>query len=139
MPPVPTKPQPSRPERIAVNLKDLDRVNPSLRAQLLKGRLDLTRAVSPGDDVKDAAVAFSCDLLTAACVVDTLRSHDRDVGDPPTRACVQRAPGLGWTKLPGELQLTKVVAGQVILNPTAFPPMVRARDLAVPRVKSVKM
>ncbi len=52
------------------------------------------------DRVDETAMAFSCSLLSAACICDTIRSHDREAGDYPTRVYIQRNPPDGpWTKL----------------------------------------
>lgn len=112
-----------RPERLAVNLPDLDRVEPIIRGILLKGRLDLSDVVKVGgDNFDEMGVLFTCPLLQAACICDTLRNHDRRAGDYPTRIYLQRGPGRAWEKLAGRIVLTDVVDEKVRLNPEIFSP-----------------
>lgn len=110
-----------RNERLAVSLTDLDRVPMELRGPMLAGKLDLTQAVRVGTDrVEDVpAVAFTCDLLTAATVCDLLRSNDRKRGDPPTGLyiCKDRS----WTRITNSAVLTVLASGRVALNPAVFP------------------
>ncbi len=77
-------------ERLALNLFDCDRIEPIVRQMMLGGKLVLEPIrVDPqrGDEV---GVEFSCDLLTAAALCDVIRSHDRELGDRPTRVYVFR-------------------------------------------------
>lgn len=105
-------------ERLAVNLADLDRVDPTIRGILLGGKLDATRAVvTDKGRMDEIAVAFTCDLLTAACCCDTLRTHDRKVGDYPTRVYVFRR---AWTKIVSSALLTLIEGDKVVLNPALF-------------------
>lgn len=112
--------------RLAVNLYDLDRVEPLVRQMLLGGKMDLSNAVvTDRDRIDEAAVVFACDLLTAACVCDTLRSHDRVVKDYPTRVYVRRSTA--WAKVPGHLHLAVVVKDRCVLNPEVFGAAATAR------------
>ena len=128
-------PQDDRREKLAVSLVDLDRVAPALRAGLLGGKLDLSRAIRVGQDRTEdvPAVVFSCDLLTAATVCDILRSHDRQHGDPPTGLyiCKDRA----WVRVTNDTVLTVVVGGKTRLNPAVFPAALT--DAAPPPAKKL--
>ena len=110
-----------RKERLALNVFDLDRLDPVLRARLLKGRLDL-RAVRPDPDRGgETAVAFSCDPLTAALICDLLRSEDRRAGDVPTRVYLRR--NKVWVRLSASDVLTEVGEdGKATLSHDLFPP-----------------
>lgn len=106
-------------ERLAVNLFDLDRMNPDVRAMLLGGKLDLAGGAIRVDDSRldETGVTFSCDLLTAASICDVIRNQDRIVGDYPTRIYVFRR---AWSRLPGDEVLTEVVVGKVRLRRRTF-------------------
>ena len=121
--PAPSPPS-SRRERLAVNLPDLDRVDPTVRAILVapfvsKLPEDLIRADK--DRMDEVAVLFICDLVQAACICDTLRNHDRRAGDPPTRLYLQKKEGGAWERLPGAAVLTVMEDGRAVLNPILFP------------------
>src|SRR5262245_17580199 len=67
--------------RVAINLYDLDHINPYIRTIALGGKLDLSETIYIGgrDDLPDEwAVVFSCDLRTAACLCDILRKEARE-------------------------------------------------------------
>jgi hypothetical protein len=69
MPPIHTKPSANgRSERLAANIADLTRIEPTIRALLLHGKLDENGGAIWVDRsrVDECAVAFSCDLLTTA-------------------------------------------------------------------------
>lgn len=122
-----------RPEKLAINLFDLDRIEPSLRGPLLSSRLDLNRPIRTNWDraastTDEAAVVFICDLLTAAVVCDTIRSHDRKAGDFPTRLYIQRKT---WARIPSHIVLTELVDGKCKLNPSFFPEEVEAITVAL--------
>lgn len=112
------KPEPK--ERLALALKDMDRMLPEVRKNLLGGKLDLTSIIKAGADRVDSvpAVAFSCDLLEAALVCDNLRSMDRKVGDDPTRIYVLKATA--WTLVPERTILTCTDGEKVYLNSEVF-------------------
>ena len=105
-------------EKLAVNLFDLDRVQPTIRELMLGGKLDTSQAIQMDKDRMDeAGVVFSCDLLTAACICDTIRSHDRVAGLYPTRVYVCKR---SWSKVPGTVALAKVEDQVLKLNPEVF-------------------
>lgn len=123
-----------RTERLAVNIYDLDRVNPTLRASLVAPRLDLTKPVDMSWDRKsddETAVAFSCDLLSAAIICDTLRSHDRAAGDSPTRIYLFKK---SWTRVASHVVLTEMVDRVCQLSPDVFVVEVKAAPVAAPNV-----
>ena len=102
--------------RLALSLEDVDRMVPEMRARLLHGKLDLTLIrVGPKSNVP--AVAFSCDLLTAATICDIIRSEDRKAGDSPTGVWVLRK---SWSRVSGNAVLTLVTDAGIKLNPDAF-------------------
>lgn len=106
---------------IAINLIDLDRVDQLVRQLLLAGKLDLSRDAviqTDKDHFDEMAVRFTCDALTAACVCDTIRNHDRRAGDYPTRVYVRKA--VAWVKVAGNEHLSIVVGDKVLLNPKVF-------------------
>ncbi len=111
-----------RKERLAINLIDLDRVDSMIRHMLLGGKLDLSHKnviQVDKDRFDETGVVFTCDLLTAACVCDTIRTHDKNAGDYPTRVYLFRARA--WSKVSGATLLSVVEDGVVILNPEVFP------------------
>lgn len=121
-----------RREKLAVNLFDLDRVDPLIRAELLGGKIDVKAGPVRIDPRRPdlAAVGFRCDLLTAAIVCDILRSHDRELGDAPTRVYIKRAEA--WEPLAGRVVLTVVVDGKCQLSPEVFPPVLELLPVAPP-------
>ena len=123
-----------RSESIAINLEDLDRMTDAMRQRLITGRVDAVKWIRLGE--MEAAVQFTCDLLTAATVCDIVRSHDREVGDEPTRVYIRR--GVAWNRLPALAVLTTVEpSGAVILHPTIFPSRPRAEAVAAARPRPV--
>ena len=117
----------TEPAQLAVNICDLTRIDPTVRAMLLGGKLDVASGPIRTDPERldESAIAFSCDLLTAACCLDVMRDHDRRAGDYPTRCYVKTASV--WNKLPGRATLTVTITdkylehGKVVLNPEWFP------------------
>ena len=110
-----------RPASLAVCIADLTRIEPVILEMLLAGRLEpAAKPVRMDPDRPDeAAVELTCDLLTAATVIDIIRDHDRRAGDHPCRAWLRR--DRSWVKLPGAAVLTLTVDGRMILNPEWFP------------------
>jgi len=105
---------------LAINLPDLDRVDQFIRTTLLAGKVDTGQAVvTDRNRMDEIAVRFTCGLLAAACVCDTIREHDRRAGDPPVRVYLRRAEA--WVKLPASAVLSVVADGGVRLNPLLFP------------------
>ena len=124
--------------RFAINLIDLDRAGDLLRSILLVGKLDLSEPIRTNcDRMDETAVAFSCDLLSAACICDTLRNHDRRVGDHPTRVYFYR--DASWEKIPGNKILVVVEGERCFLNPEIFGVQkvkVSAAELATSRMET---
>lgn len=136
MPELRKRSQQERPERLALCLFDIDRIDPTIRSMLLGGKLETDRnkivRIDP-DRMDETGVLLTCDLLTAACIADTIRAHDGGAGDPPTRVYLKRRGA--WEKVPGRQALTLVVDGKPILNPSVFPAAgVTVRPPAVKRV-----
>lgn len=114
--------------RIAINLFDLtDRVPDHVRVSLTGGKIELKPLLVNSDDAKETAVAFSCDLLTAASVCDYLRRLDRKVGDFPTRVYLKKRSA--WAKVPGHQALTIVIDGKPALHPVLFNETLPAQPL----------
>jgi hypothetical protein len=103
--------------KLAVNLLDLDRLDPLLRQILLGGKLDVDNLVMVG---KEVCVAFTCDLLTAACTCEGIRVFDKKAQRHPTRTYINR--GDGWVKLTGLDTLVVVEGNRCKLNRDLFPP-----------------
>lgn len=113
-----------RRERLGVNVFDLDRLDQSLRKNLLGGNLDLGEAIWFGRKYEsdECFVAFSCDLLSAACICDLLRNYDRQLGDVATRIYLRKGRITpSWYKLPPTLVLTEMDGEICRLNPVVFP------------------
>lgn len=112
---------PSCTDRLAINLYDLMRVDEFIRAQLVGGKINLDRAavikVDP-DRLDETAVEFTCGIVTAACIADTIRTHDRAAKQYPSRVYLRRATA--WNRLPAEATLALVEDGKVLLNPKVF-------------------
>jgi hypothetical protein len=122
------------PERLAVSLKDLNRMVPEVRRKMTEGKLDLTEIVRVGEKENTPALAFSCDLLTAATICDIIRSEDRRVGDTPTGVWIFRR---AWTRVGGGILLTIMVDGEVRLNPEVFSVEVEVVAPAAPTFNKV--
>lgn len=107
-------------ERLAINLFDLKRLDPAARAKLFpKGVLDLAAVLNVEPGKKDGrAVAFACEMVKAAVILDVTRSNDRKLGLPETRAYLRR--GKVWVKLPADAVLTVVRDGACVLDPDLF-------------------
>jgi hypothetical protein len=112
-----------RPERLALNLWDLDLVHPQVRARLLP-LLDLRRqsVVWVDKDREDETAAlFTCSLLTAASACDRIRGIARQVHETPPRVYINRIGVGAWTRLPADAVLTHLLNGKTVLDPTIFP------------------
>lgn len=103
--------------KLAVNLLDLDRLDPLTRQILIAGRVDAGAMVMVG---KEIAVPFSCDLLLAACLCQAVRNLDRRADRAPCRVYLKKADA--WNKVPGIVDLITVEGGKCLLNPAAVPP-----------------
>src|SRR5258708_5913057 len=91
----------ARKERLAINLVDLDRIEPVVRSILIspyvnKNPADIVKA--DRDRMDEMAVIFTCHLLQAACICDTIRNKDRAAGQYPTRIYLQKREGLAWER-----------------------------------------
>ncbi len=123
-------PAPARPEQLSVNIFDLDRIESSIRQMLLGGKLDLSKALTIGERPDDRAVGFCCDLLSAACLCDIMRSNDRKFGDSPTRIYMRSRLNLPWFKIDANIVLTGLGEDEAIhLNPQIFPPLTTANEV----------
>ena len=123
VPPRPAATSAPRREQLAVNVFDLGRVEPRLRAVLLAGKLELDRdriVRTDPDDLGEAAAPFACDLLSAAVACDLLRAADREAGRPPARVYLKRSGS--WARLPAGVVLTAVDGAGRMLDPATFPP-----------------
>lgn len=108
-------------KRLAINMFDLSRVDESIRGVILRDKLDLRREsviLLDKNRLDETAIPFTCDLLSAACICDVIREHDRRAGDYPARVYYRRATV--WEKLPATAILSLVRPGKVILNPGVF-------------------
>lgn len=112
-------------EKIAINLFDLTRVPKHIRILLLtetdghSPRIGNTAIRMSKERLDEAGVEFVCDLLTAACICDSIRQADRRAGEYPCRVYLKKASA--WTKLAHGDVLTKVSkGGKVYLNPKLF-------------------
>lgn len=119
---------------LALNIHDAERMDPEMRVKMLKGRVDLGRVVDMRFDrtpeAKEAAVVFTCDLLSAAIIIDLLRSHDREAGDFATRAYIKKN---AWGRIPSNVVLTIKNGDQkTSLNPEIFGNLEGARPVLVP-------
>jgi hypothetical protein len=126
-----------RPERLALNLWDLERVHPQVRARILP-LLDIRResAVWIDPDREDeTACPFTCALVTAAAAADLIRGMARQCGEPPPRVYLNRLGVGSWVRLAGEAILTHLLDGRVVLSPAVFPgEVVEFRPLPARRV-----
>jgi hypothetical protein len=121
----------ARPERLALNLGDLMRLDATVRGVMLAGKVDCETPVrTNGRTLDDGAVVMTCDLLTAACIADVIRAHDRKAGDYPCRCYLRRRDA--WQRLPNDALLTVVEGERVVLNPALFREKVAPVPLSVP-------
>lgn len=120
-----------RRERLAINLFDLERIEPHVRRLLRLGELLGREPIRVDAERPDeVGVEFACDLLQAACLCDVLRLGDRNGGRYPTRVYLHRERA--WTRLPGHAVLSVVDPRDadrtgrpepVLLNPQWFAPL----------------
>lgn len=109
-----------RPEKLGLNLFDLDMVHPDLRVRILQDRLDLTQAIKIDPTKPDErAVVFRCDLLSAALACDLLWSEARREGDSLIR--VYLFQNGRWKRVPDTTTFTALINEQAALNPKVFP------------------
>lgn len=134
--PRPRADQPERAERLAVNLFDLDRIDPFIREQLGLARKLVAEAIRIDADRSDeTAVAFGCPLEEAAATLDIIRDHDRRAGDHPTRAYLRRRAGGAWERMPANAVFSVIMRGQLALNADVFPSFVPAERVAAPQAR----
>jgi len=130
--------QNGRKERLAINVYDLERADePFLRRLELRKRL-IDRPISMDEDkkepdVKNVALEFSCDLLTAASICDVIRSHDQRSGDYPTRVYIFRKSA--WSQLSQSAILVETVDDEMRLSRKVFPQEINVEDLIPPPVQ----
>ncbi len=120
-------------DRLGINLDDVERVLPDVRAMLgLAHLVDRTKIVRVKvlNRPDDLVVIFICDLLAAACLCDTLRSWNRKDGDYPTRVYLCKSKV--WERLPGDALLSLMDNGKARLNPKWFTIRVLPGDLIPP-------
>lgn len=125
MPPIGKKPF----YKLGINLFDLDQVDPDLRKKLLvdkegKERVNRANAVHVELDriSPTMAVVFTCDILTAALVIDILRSECRRLGKELIRGYINRG-GESWARLLSRQVLTILDENRKPqLNPEIFRP-----------------
>lgn len=104
---------------LAINLFDLERLDPMVREQLFgHGLFHLhPRPIWMDKEVmEETGLAFACQLLQASAICDFLREKDRKDGRTVTRVYLRRVRA--WTRLPSDVILVKY--GR--LNPAIFPP-----------------
>jgi hypothetical protein len=111
------------PYDLAINLADLDRLEPEHKAHLLKDKLSPKLIVVDMNDPKEVALAFKCGLLSAAMVCDIIRIQDWKAGDYPTRVYIRRDrsnPNAMWSKIPDKVPLAVKCNGTWVLNRAVF-------------------
>lgn len=115
--------------RVAVNMFDIDRVDPLTRQIILGGRLNLDHAVLAGDQRRsspnDVGLEFTCDLVTAATMIHALRNMDAKHGRSATRAykCDDpKSPSERWHRLHADVPTIVIIDNRCTLNPEVFPP-----------------
>lgn len=120
------KSETERKYKLAVNLFDIGLLEPTVRDIMLGGKISLLK-----EDIvwvntsrlDETAVLFTCDLVTAAALLDVIRSQGRNGFLPLIRAYINRnaADGKGsWSRLVHTEVLTVVENGKVKLNPDIF-------------------
>ena len=118
-----------RTEQLALNLFDLDNVHKIVRESLLSGKVDVTRAIKIDKSRPDeVAVLLTCDLLSAACICDTLRTQNRKHDETPIRVYLKRETA--WSKVPYDRELSLVEGDRCRLNPEVFPQIAEVSSLS---------
>lgn len=130
---------------LAVNVCDLTRIDEIIRDCLglrdasVGGKMDIAGGwiVVDSDRADEGCVRFTCDLLTAACVMDNLRTADKNKGRYPTRCAVKHRNRNAWDKVPGNVTLTVINNEQrsgttVKLNPEVFRIKAKPVEVAKP-------
>lgn len=121
---------------LAVNLYDLQRVDPFVRSMMkLREKLNIDPSCLvkvDKDRADEVGILFVCDLLTAATICDVIRGHDRKASEYPTRVYLRKSTS-SWKKLGNSEVLTVVKdntrqsdgnstnsSSVVVLNPKIF-------------------
>ncbi len=128
MPPIPKRKKkmevklvPIGDEGVAINVFDLDNVDPALRKSLLSGNLILSDTIWVDRNRTDeVGIVFRCPVTEAAKICDIIRGLDRKAGRTPTRTYLRRSRT--WSKIPHNvpLSITDVKTGEVFLSPRLF-------------------
>ena len=123
-----------RSEKIALNLFDLERLDPWFRQKMdLKRKLDMDRPIKTDWDrveTKDeVALVFTCPLLEAALTCDLIRNYNRSVGDWPVRLYIKKK---SWARVPSYRILTVLENGKAALNPLVFPTEIPLAEVTPP-------
>lgn len=135
---MPLLPQKESRPRLAINLFDLDHLHPVVRASALAGKLGKEAVRVDDERMDETAVEFTCDLLTAASVLDVLRSEARKTDDPPIRAYIKKQGW--WQRIPHIAVLTRVREGKVELSPEWFPPpALETAKMVAPAFRPIKL
>lgn len=119
---------------LAINLYDIQRVDPFIRSMMKLGEKlnkDPSEIIRVDENRPDErGVVFVCDLLSAALLCDIIREHDKKSSEDPTRVYLRKGKGV-WRKLASSevLTVTRKNNGQVdgnssdslaVLNPKIF-------------------
>lgn len=104
--------------KFAINLYDIDHINPFIRGIMLKGKVNTETPIRVDKNKPDeTAVEFTCDLLTAALTIDVLRNEQRKVNSPSIRAYIYKKT---WRRIPYNQVLTVIDEGKTKLAPDVF-------------------
>lgn len=138
MAPEPVAPPASddRPERLALNLFDVQHLHPTAQA-MLAGRFDGRKEALVWVDrtrQDETAVPLVGPLLEAAVLVDVVRAEASRFGDD-CRAYLCRATA--WTRLPAAAVLTVVENGKPRLSAEWFPGAVESAPYQPPAPRAV--
>lgn len=107
--------------RLAINLPDLDRIQEDVFEIILGGKLYNEPIQVEPKATDGVAVEFSCPLLMAASICDTIRLHDNNAGEYPTRVYLHKGkPESPWQEIPRDTVLVYSSKGQLVLNPKVF-------------------
>lgn len=115
-----SKPREKEPQmNLAICEEDLERIDPIVRANTLKHRLDLEHPFRVFSNSNEIGVVFVCRLLDAAIICDIIRSEDRKGGDIETRIYIQEE-GRQWQRVGKSAVFAVTVGGKLVLNPKLF-------------------
>lgn len=121
--------------RLALSIPDLLRVDETVRAMLLGGKIDQSQPLRIDPRRADEIAALlTCPLLDAACIADILRGRDRKARQPPCRVYLQKRAGGAWQRLPGSAVLVESNGnGEIELSAEWFP---RPAEEIVPVIRA---